>query len=222
MSTSKSLRLFVSILLPFLLLDLWFVLNTEKGTLVRFLAMHRTPLGNEFFRYLTYLGDGIMVGVVCLVSLLVRYRYSLVLLVVGLGQLVLSAFFKRVVFGNMPRPRWYFEGQIGPGWLIEGVDVHTHYAFPSGHTITAFGLSLFITMMVNKKWVTITCTLLAIAIGLSRVYLFQHFLEDVLLGAVIGTANTALIFYAFANWRAFWESNALSTSLLGARGLAPK
>lgn len=221
MPTSKSLRPFVSLLLPFLLLGLWYVQSTEKGTLVRFLAMHRTPLGNEFFSYLTYLGDGIMVGVVCLIALLVRYRYSLILLAVGLGQLVLSAFFKRVVFGNIPRPRWYFEGQIEPGWLIEGVDVHTHYAFPSGHTITAFGLALFIAMMVDKKWVTIACILLAISIGLSRVYLFQHFLEDVLMGSVIGTVNTALIFFTFANWRAFWESHALSTSLLGTRGLSP-
>lgn len=221
MPTSKNLRPFLSLILPFLLFGFWFVLNTEKGTLVRFFALHRTPLWNEFFRYLTYLGDGLMVGVVCLIALLVRYRYSLILLVVGLGQLVLSAFFKRVVFGNMPRPRWYFEGQIELGWLIEGVDVHTHYSFPSGHTITAFGLALFISMMVDKKWVTIACTILAIAVGLSRVYLFQHFLEDVLMGSVIGTVNTALIFYAFANWRTFWDSYTLSTSLLGTKGLSP-
>ncbi|MEL7160443.1 MAG: phosphatase PAP2 family protein, partial [Bacteroidota bacterium] len=179
---------------------------------------HRTPAANEVFRYLTFLGDGIMVGVVCLGALLVRYRYSLMLLAVGIGQLVFSAFFKRIVFGNTPRPLRYFADHLEPDWLIAGVDVHTNYAFPSGHTITAFGLALFIALMVDRRWVTVGCLLLAVAIGLSRVYLFQHFLEDVLLGALIGTANTAVIFYAFANWRAFWYSRSLSASVLGSKG----
>ncbi|MEO0731954.1 MAG: hypothetical protein AAFZ52_03895, partial [Bacteroidota bacterium] len=104
MPTSKPLRLFVILLVPFLLVGLFFVLTTAKGTAVLYFATHRTPLANEIFRYLTFLGDGIMVGVLCLIALLVRYRYSLMLLAVGIGQLVFSAFFKRVVFGNTPRP----------------------------------------------------------------------------------------------------------------------
>ncbi|MBC6994341.1 phosphatase PAP2 family protein [Neolewinella lacunae] len=219
MPTSKTLRLFLLLLFPILLIGLAVVWMTEKGTTVLYFAAHRTAWANYLFRHLTYLGDGVMVGVVCLVATLVRFRYTLMLVAVGIGQLLVSAFFKRIVFGNTPRPLRYFAEQLEPAWLIKGVDVHTNYAFPSGHTITAFGLALFIALMVDNRWVTVSCVLLAAAIGFSRVYLFQHFLEDVLTGAVIGTANTALIFYAFANWRSFWRSGTLSASVLGRRGL---
>lgn len=220
MPTNKHLTLFGLPLLLLLSVGVAFLLVSEKGTLVLFFARHRTTEANVFFRYVTLLGDGVVVVLFCFIAALIRYRYTLMMLAVGIGQLVLSALFKRIVFGNTPRPLRYFDGHVDPAWLIDQVDVHTNYAFPSGHTITAFGLALFIALMVQKRWVTVLSLFAAALIGLSRVYLFQHFFEDVLLGAFIGTANTAVIFHLFANWSAFWNSRFWSISLLERRGIA--
>ena len=57
------------------------------------------------------------------------------------------------------------------------------YSFPSGHTYSsfsaAFGLLPFVAALF---WLAL---LLASAIGLSRLYLFVHYLSDVLMGAVL-------------------------------------
>jgi undecaprenyl-diphosphatase len=72
----------------------------------------------------------------------------------------------------------------------------TGYSFPSGH---AFASTVFYGMMVylvwrltDKMWARVLATivgpLMAIAVGLSRVYLNVHFLTDVLAGWLAGGA----------------------------------
>lgn len=187
----------------------------EKGEMVLWLARHRTEFLNGSMRAITLLGDGIMVAVLGIAVAFIRYKYTLTLVAIGLGQLILSAFLKRTVFGNLPRPQRYFT-ELDPSWLVEGVEVHSNYAFPSGHTITAFSLCFFIALMIDRQWVTVSMLILSVLIGFSRIYLFQHFLEDVVAGSIAGVAVTGGIFAAMANWTDFWQNLHLQ------RGLLPK
>lgn len=60
------------------------------------------------------------------------------------------------------------------------------YSCPSGHTMSSIECAVAI-LLWNKK-IGIPALVLAILIGFSRMYLYVHFLTDVLLGAAIGVA----------------------------------
>jgi membrane-associated phospholipid phosphatase len=71
--------------------------------------------------------------------------------------------------------------------FVEGVEIFQGAtSFPSGHTMSSFaiyGLAAFLFENPNLK---IIFALIAVLIGVSRVYLIEHFPEDVLLGAILG------------------------------------
>lgn len=60
------------------------------------------------------------------------------------------------------------------------------FSFPSGHTITAFAVS--VPLMLVYPPLTLPLLFCAFSVAASRVVLGMHFLSDVLAGAVIGTA----------------------------------
>ena len=90
------------------------------------------------------------------------------------------------------------------------------YSFPSGHTTTAIAVFVLIgyilvkTMDDKKKaWIyAVLLTLLALVIGLSRVYVGVHYPSDVFAGIFMGTASMSLIamfFYPHKKEHAKWS-----------------
>ena len=68
-------------------------------------------------------------------------------------------------------------------------DISKYDAFPSGHTITAWGTATVIAQMYKDTVVVpILCYSLATMVGLSRVTEDTHWLSDVFLGAALGYA----------------------------------
>jgi len=61
------------------------------------------------------------------------------------------------------------------------------FAFPSGHTTAAFGMAYLVTQLYPQPLTLAAVYSLACAIGISRVYLRDHYLIDVVAGAVLGT-----------------------------------
>lgn len=62
-------------------------------------------------------------------------------------------------------------------------------SFPSGHTISAWGLATVIAENYKDRlWVSLTCYGLATAVGLSRLTEDAHWFSDVFIGAVLGYA----------------------------------
>lgn len=62
-------------------------------------------------------------------------------------------------------------------------------AFPSGHTIVAWGMATVIAKQYSEyKWVPITCYTLATVAGLSRVTEDTHWFSDVIIGGSLGYA----------------------------------
>lgn len=58
------------------------------------------------------------------------------------------------------------------------------YSFPSGHTMSSFAASVVI-FIKNRKF-GFAAIILAVLISFSRLYLYVHYLSDVIAGAVIG------------------------------------
>ncbi len=95
------------------------------------------------------------------------------------------------------RPKVFFEQAQLP-FFIKDVTLYNMSSFPSGHTTTAFATATTIVLFQKTKSWQLPILLFAAMVGYSRIYLSQHFLGDVIVGAVIGT-----VFGVFCSWIIF-------------------
>lgn len=170
------------------------------------------PVFDQFFKYATYFGDGIMVAVVAVVLLFVRFRYTIAFLIGSLSASVLVQLFKRVLLQDMYRPSKYFElNETYKLHLIEGVKLHSLHSFPSGHSTTAFNVFLMLAIVVKNRFLKLLCLLLAATVAYSRVYLSQHFLVDITVGSVIGIAFILFAVWWSETWKKSWLDQSVIT-----------
>jgi membrane-associated phospholipid phosphatase len=150
------------------------------------LNLYHKPWLDRVFRVLTHLGDGCFALAVIAVCFLMRQRrlgYSLTLAFLSSG---LVAVLLKILFRE-DRPKLYFEktGFRYP-YFIEGMVTNNSCSFPSGHTTTAFAIATVLSLWSGKNNMVILLFFLAAVAGYSRIYLAQHFPQDVLAGMVIG------------------------------------
>lgn len=60
------------------------------------------------------------------------------------------------------------------------------YGFPSSHAANSFGATMFVSLLVKRRWVTIALVLLTLCVCYSRIYLGVHFFGDIVVGGLIG------------------------------------
>ncbi len=172
-----------------------------------------SPFFDDFFRYGTYLGDGLAYVPVALILMFVRWRYLAGIIINALLVLLLVSFAKQVVFEGYPRPIKFFE-EVGKELrLVEGVPAHSKNSFPSGHTTTAFAIFGFLAFIIRRHWLQFLCFIGAFIAGYSRIYLSQHFLEDVMAGAALGTGIAIASFYLMQRLNNSWADKSLYTKI---------
>jgi len=189
-------RYFFAGFLFFFLVGLVFLLTEGKAATFLYLnPYHQTTLDN-FFVYVTFLGDGLFSITIFLILLLLR-RYSQACQL--MTAFLVSALFAQVLKNvfSMPRPKEFFApGQYA--YFINGVTLRGFSSFPSGHTTSVFALATLLALFEkNKKW-NVLYLLGAVAVGYSRIYLGQHFLGDVLVGSFIGVSLAVLVHWLFS------------------------
>lgn len=190
---------------PFLIGSLIFILsgislivfNTKTEFHISLNAFHNA-LFDHFFPFLTHAGDGIFVSLVLILVGAIKYKkHKWSYFFLGLGTFILSGlsaqFLKHVIFPDAYRPvRIIGEGMLN---LVENVELYEYNSFPSGHATAAF--SLFIVLAFSfgskKKWLQFLFLFGAIVVSYTRVYLSQHFLEDIVAGATLGILSFLII-----------------------------
>lgn len=180
------------------------LLTTPKHTVFFWINGHHTPWADYFFRAFTNVGDGVFYVLVVLGLLFVRFRWALLGFVCFAVTSLVAQFGKHVVFTGHPRPYRYFTEHPGPQALhvVEGIVMGTLKSFPSGHSTSAFSVFLLLTVLVkNKNW-GYFFLLLAVLAAYSRVYLAQHFVEDVYAGSLLGTGLTLALLWWLPGWLA--------------------
>lgn len=202
----------LSFLIPYLIFiacgAVLIAVNTKAATHLEFNSFH-THFFDIFFSYVTPLGDGITLTLVVLMLLTVRFRYALI---VGGANIVASAitqFLKHTIFSNVVRPKKFFEG-IHDIYFVPGIDNHLYNSFPSGHSTCAFSMYFALALLVKNKFLKFTFFLIALLAGYSRIYLSQHFFEDVYAGSIIGVSISALTFFLIGKV----QKNSLDNSLI--------
>ncbi|GHT32197.1 hypothetical protein FACS189434_03410 [Bacteroidia bacterium] len=162
-----------------------------------------------FFKYITELGSWLPFVIV---AGLLFYKLGDALFVL-LPQLLLGIVV-RIIKVNVaaPRPSLYFSTHFPDVALhqVDGVALHHTNSFPSGHTATVFSLMLCLTLIFNKKsWLAPIFFVLAVLAAYSRIYLSQHFAEDVLAGSLAGVLITMLVFWLYQRKFYAWENKSV-------------
>lgn len=152
---------------------------------------------DNLFRVITYLGDGIVFVPIILILLFVRFYDALAATALALLLAVVTSFLKRVVYADAGRPITHIDHSLL--YFVPGVDVHSHHSFPSGHTATIFGVVVFFSLLSGRKNVSVLLLIVGLLVGYSRIYLLQHFLIDVTVGAILGTTSALLVYSVFAH-----------------------
>ncbi|MBW4890809.1 phosphatase PAP2 family protein [Mucilaginibacter sp. HMF5004] len=170
--------------------------------------------GDVLFDYATYLGDGLIVVLICLIALAYNYRKGFLLASSYLITSIVAQVIKRVM--NLPRPIHYFT-DTSHMYLVKGVVMLNSLSFPSGHSTSAFSAAVVLTYLTPKKQYGLLFLLLAVMVGYSRMYLSQHFFEDVIGGSAIGVFVT-VIWLSWIEKKPFIHSEKWNKGLLSLLG----
>jgi membrane-associated phospholipid phosphatase len=152
---------------------------------------------NSFFYYITYLGDGRLAALLLLCIILYNVRTGIYATFSFLSSVIVSNSLKYFFYDDVNRPYFYFQ-YLDNSYdlnIVEGVDMHIHNSFPSGHATQAFAILMCLAFVLPAKRWKFLIFAIAVITSLSRVYLSQHWLADVTAGSMIGMA-ASISFYA--------------------------
>jgi membrane-associated phospholipid phosphatase len=172
------------------------ILFTDKGALHIAINNQHRPALDIFFKFITHLGSGWMVVILCVFFLFISFRFAIMMAVGNLFVSLVVHFLKRIVFPDVLRPKAWFEG-IYDLYFVPGIQMHSIHSFPSGHAATAFSIFFFLSLLSDKPVWKFISVILAILTAFSRVYLSQHFMEDILMGSLTGLLFSFLVYYYF-------------------------
>ena len=112
------------------------------------------------------------------------------LLVTGLAGASLVCHGLKIIFA---RPRPPIDGLL--------VTMPSDFSFPSAHTAQAVAFALACWLIFHKGWVgrdlwlfTSLLVTVALAVGVSRIYLKVHYISDVLAGSLLGCLWVLLVY----------------------------
>ena len=168
-----------------------FILVLGKNGSFQFINSNYNENADQFFKYFTHYGDGVMWAPLALFCFFYRRKYFIAVVAGAIISTILAQFLKRVVYPDELRPISYLSENF-PVHQIVGVEMRKIHSFPSGHSTTAFTMALIMAHMINKRTWSVILPLLASLAGYSRVYLAQHFPTDVLAGMCIGIVSAIL------------------------------
>lgn len=137
----------------------------------------------------TYLGDGYIWGALALGLLAFGTSSDRLNVLAGFFVTVANLVIVRTLKSLFSRERPEIGPEAGRARLIDT------YSFPSGHATTSFGLAWLVAVAYPIPWVQALVYAGAAIIGLSRVVLQEHYLFDVVAGAILGTLVSASILH---------------------------
>jgi membrane-associated phospholipid phosphatase len=139
----------------------------------------------DFFMLVTQLGSEIFF----IVLLLIGYwafnkRESIIMTYVLIIAVLSNYWLKYIIANNRPPASYWLPGADPP-----------NYSTPSGHSQYSATFYGWLTVRIKKWWIVLIGIILTFLIGLSRIYIGVHFLDDVLLGWGIGILIVIVFYY---------------------------
>lgn len=145
------------------------------------------------FNIITKLAEGIILLSLIFYFLFTSLKKLVILAVCWVSSTLTVQFLKKIVFSNSLRPAGFFEGH--PAFQkFDEIVYHYHHSFPSGHSADIFCCLTFFALTLKNKKVGLILSLIAMIVAFSRVYLSQHFLQDILVGSALGVCMSSIIY----------------------------
>ncbi|RCH56542.1 hypothetical protein DJ568_01400 [Mucilaginibacter hurinus] len=149
-----------------------------------------TRAADQFFRYFTNFGDGLLtVTIAVVLALFYNYRKAFLLITSYGVTSILAQILKH--FFDAPRPKLFFADELTRIHFVDDMFVPSLHSFPSGHSVTAFSTAVVLTYFCRQRAWGLVFLVIAVVTGYSRMYLSAHFFEDVVAGSIIGVIVTA-------------------------------
>ena len=153
-----------------------------------------------FFKFVSFFGEGGIFFILLSVALMLfkntRKCGFTMLLALGIGALMTNVIIKNAV----ARPRPYTTDEFRHFWQAVGATSVSEFSFPSGHTTSTMAVMTALFLTANKKWSWFGF-IVALLMGLSRIYLVVHYASDVvaglLVGGICGTVAYFIVKYLF-------------------------
>ena len=141
----------------------------------------------------TYVGDGIFLLFTFILLLFIRIKTAIILLLSFLISSGITQILKHTFFSDYKRPYFYLKNDEAFR-LIADFNYHTEHSFPSGHATSCFVLFTVLSFHYQKKYlIQLLFALSALFFAYTRVYLSQHFLQDIVAGSIIGVMVSQFI-----------------------------
>jgi len=180
-----------------------------RGDAVLFLNKLHTPFWDQFFKYATHMGGGLFVVLVFILFLIFAPSYKTWVVASSFSLMgIISQLLKKQVFPSVGRPKEMFWMKIDQMNLVEGVKINADYSFPSGHTAAAFIIALMLAWHFKKVSLTYLFFGLALLVGISRIYLFQHFFIDTYFGTLLSFLIGHIVVWFFESKK--WSNNKMA------------
>lgn len=170
-----------------------FIFLEDKITMHKKLIHLGNPGIDRLMVWATYVGDGLFLVFVSIIFLFIRIKTAIILLLSFLISAGITQLLKHTLFLEYKRPYFYLENDSAFRHISE-FTYHTEYSFPSGHATTCFVLFTVLALHFKKNCLfQILFILAALFFSYTRVYLSQHFLQDIIAGSIIGVLITQMI-----------------------------
>ncbi len=111
--------------------------------------------------------------------------FFLTIIATGLGANIV-----KLIFGKARPILLKKEDIFGFKWFVSP-SAYDYHSFPSGHTTTAFSVATLLTLIFPRYWAAFYSY--ATVMALSRVLNWNHYVSDVVAGAMFGTILTLLL-----------------------------
>lgn len=162
---------------------MWNSLNDVEGGMLLWIQENvRMSWLDPVMHGITSLGNHGSVWIVLVLLLIILPRFRFCGLVSGVSLMTCSLLTNRVLKLLFDRPRPY---EVTKGLDVIG-KIYKDPSFPSGHTSAAFSVGVVCLILLPRKY-GVPVFVLAVLMGISRMYIGVHFPTDVLGGAVFGT-----------------------------------
>ncbi len=166
------------------------VFSIPKQESFLFINSKHSLFFDYFFTVITQFGDGIFVIALALICFFLwSRRLAVAIAATYIGSGLICSLLKRTFHTHRPG----FSLHDDPNFhSLSWMPMSYHNAFPSCHTTSAFALATCIALYSRNRSLSILAFLLACLTGYSRVYLGQHYLDDVWFGSMLGIGFSCL------------------------------
>lgn len=175
-----------------LLITSMVLLSTSKYDSFVSINHLRSFPADVIFTIFTDLGNGnILIPIAILLLFKKNYRVLVGVLSSALVIALISSWLKHAF--NHPRPLACYGKNVVE--TARWITLYSKYSFPSGHTQTAFCLAAYLSLSFSRDNYTIIASFAGACLtAYSRIYLGEHFLEDVWAGSIIGVLIAVITF----------------------------